>query len=175
VGRISEEDIRRVRDTTDLVGLVSERVVLKQKGRLYWGCCPFHAEKTPSFKVDPATQLWHCFGCGLGGDAFGYVMRIENLEFADAVRGLAERAHIEIHEEEGGAPSGQRNRLMAACEAAAEYYHAQLVRGGGAGAAEARAYLSGRGFGSDVAKRFRLGYAPGRDHRCEPRPSRHER
>jgi len=162
VGRISDEDIRRVRDATDLVGLVSERVVLKQKGRLYWGCCPFHAEKTPSFKVDPTTQLWHCFGCGLGGDAFGYVMRIENLEFADAVRGLAERAHIEIHEEEGGAPSGQRNRLIAACEAAAEYYHAQLVRGGGGGASEARSYLSGRGFGSEVAKRFRLGYAPGR-------------
>ena len=101
VGRISDDDIRRVRDATDLVGLVSERVVLKQKGRLFWGCCPFHAEKTPSFKVDPATQLWHCFGCGLGGDAFGYVMRTENVEFVDAVRMLAERAHIEIHEEDG--------------------------------------------------------------------------
>ncbi len=162
MARISEEDIRRVRDATDLVALVSERVVLKQKGRLYWGCCPFHAEKTPSFKVDPTTQLWHCFGCGLGGDAFGYVMRVENTEFADAVRGLAERAHIEITEEAGGAPTGQRNRLIAACEAAAEYYHAQLVRGGGEGATSARAYLAGRGFGSEVAKRFRLGYAPGR-------------
>ncbi len=162
MGRISDDDIRRVRDATDVVALVAERVVLKQKGRLYWGCCPFHAEKTPSFKVDPATQLWHCFGCGLGGDAFGYVMRIENVEFVDAVRGLAERAHVEIHEEAGGAPAGQRNRLVAASEAAAEYYHAQLLRAGGADAAEARAYLAGRGFGSEVAKRFRLGYAPGR-------------
>ena len=61
MGRISDEDVRRVRDATDLVALVSERVVLKQKSRLFWGCCPFHAEKTPSFKIDPATQLWHCF------------------------------------------------------------------------------------------------------------------
>jgi DNA primase len=162
VGRIAEEDIRRVRDATDLVSLVSERVVLKQKGRLYWGCCPFHAEKTPSFKVDPATQLWHCFGCGLGGDAFGFVMRVENVEFVDAVRSLAERAHIELREEEGGVPTGRRNRLIAACEAAADYYHAQLTRGSGSGATHARAYLAGRSFGSDVANRFRLGYAPGR-------------
>jgi hypothetical protein len=68
VGRISEEDVRRVRDATDLVALVSERVVLKQKGRLYWGCCPFHAEKTPSFNVHPAKQIFKCFGCGKGGD-----------------------------------------------------------------------------------------------------------
>ena len=91
MGRISDEDVRRVRDATDLVSLVSERVVLKQKGRLHWGCCPFHAEKTASFKVDPATQLWHCFGCGLGGDAYGFLMRAENVDFLDAVRILADR------------------------------------------------------------------------------------
>ena len=162
MGRISDDDVRRVRDTTDLVALVSERVVLKQKGRLYWGCCPFHAEKTPSFKVDPATQLWHCFGCGLGGDVYGFLMRTDNVEFVDAVRILADRAHIEIAEESGGMPRGKRERLISATEKAADFYHEFLTRSPDASAAKAREYLKGRGFGIDVAKRWRLGYAPGR-------------
>ncbi|GAB4290434.1 MAG: DNA primase [Coriobacteriia bacterium] len=160
MGRIPDEDIQRVRDATDLVSVVSETVVLNNKGRLLWGLCPFHGEKTPSFKVDPATQLWHCFGCSEGGDVFGFVMRTQNLEFPDAVRMLAERAGIEIHEEGGGLPPGRKERLIAACEAAADHYHMRLTTGRDAGAAEARAYLKGRGFGIETAKRFRLGYAP---------------
>lgn len=161
MGRISDEDIQRVRDATDLVQLVSETVVLKKKGRLFWGNCPFHGEKTPSFKIDPTTQLWHCFGCSLGGDAFGYVMRMENLDFPDAVRRLADRARIEITEEGGpGLPPGRKERLIAACEAAAEYYHKNLTARRSPDAAEARDYLATRGFGIDVAKRWRLGYAP---------------
>ena len=114
MGRIPEEDVQRVRDATDLVSLVAETVVLKQKGRLFWGNCPFHGEKTPSFKVDPATQLWHCFGCSRGGDAFGYIMEAEHLEFPDAVRRLAERGRIEIREEGGqGLPAGRKERLIA--------------------------------------------------------------
>jgi len=162
VGRISEDDVARVRDATDLVQLVSETVPLNQKGRLFWGRCPFHGEKTPSFKVDPATQLWHCFGCGLGGDAFGFVMRSENLDFPDAVRRLADRARIEIVEESGGGPVGQKERLMAACESAAEFYHKQLTSSREGGPAKAREYLGKRCFNTEVAKRFRLGYAPGR-------------
>ena len=162
MGRISDDDVRRVRDATDLVGLVSERVLLKPKGRLFWGCCPFHAEKTPSFKVDPATQLWHCFGCGLGGDAYGFVMRTENAEFLDAVRILADRAHIEITEEAGGAPRGLKERLVAVSEAGAAYYHDVLTKSPDPGAAKARDYLSNRGFSSGVAKTWQLGYAPGR-------------
>ena len=111
MGRIEDDDIRRVREATDLVQLVAETVVLKQKGRLFWGCCPFHNEKTPSFKIDPGTQLWHCFGCGKGGDVFGYVMEREKLEFPEAVRQLADRAHIEIKESQGGMPRGQRSQL----------------------------------------------------------------
>jgi len=164
VGRISEEDVGRVRDATDLIELVSESLILKKKGRLFWGNCPFHGEKTPSFKIDPASQLWHCFGCGLGGDAFGYIMRAENLEFPDAVRRLADRARIEIVEEGGGIPAGRKERLIAACEAAAEYFHKSLTTGKSPGAQQAREYLKKRGFGSDVAKRWNLGYAPnGRD------------
>ncbi|HEY5505905.1 MAG TPA: CHC2 zinc finger domain-containing protein, partial [Coriobacteriia bacterium] len=120
MGRISDEDVTRVRDATDLVALINETTPLRQKGRLFWGLCPFHGEKTASFKVDPGTQLWHCFGCGLGGDAFGFVMKTQNLDFPDAIRLLAERGRIEIVEEGGaGMPQGRKERLMAASEGAA--------------------------------------------------------
>ncbi|MGV8082794.1 MAG: DNA primase [Coriobacteriia bacterium] len=161
MGRIPDEDVRRVREATDLVALISERVVLKQKGRLFWGCCPFHSEKTPSFKVDPGTQLWHCFGCGEGGDAIGFLMKTENVEFADAVHILADRAHIEIAEETGGVPRGHRERLIAANEAAAAFYHDCLTRSRDTASQQARQYLAGRGFGSEVAKAWQLGFAPG--------------
>ncbi|MDZ4166793.1 MAG: DNA primase [Coriobacteriia bacterium] len=165
MGRISDEDVARVRDATDLVSLVSETVVLKQKGRLFWGNCPFHGEKTPSFKIDPTTQLWHCFGCSRGGDSFGFIMEAEHLEFPDAVRRLAERARIDIIEDGGpGVPAGRKERLIGACEAAADFFHKELTTSRAAGAKEAREYLAARGFGSDVARRWRLGYAPsGRD------------
>jgi len=165
MGRIADEDVARVRDATDLISLVSETVVLKKKGRLFWGNCPFHGEKTPSFKIDPTTQLWHCFGCGRGGDAFGFVMEAEHLEFPDAVRRLAERAHIDIVEVGGtGIPAGRKERLIAACTEAAAFFHKLLTSGTGTGPTQAREYLAGRGFGIDVAKRWKLGYAPqGRD------------
>ena len=167
MARIDEEDIRRVREATDLVSLVGEHVILKQKGRLFWGCCPFHNEKTPSFKIDPSTQLWHCFGCGKGGDAFGYVMEQEKLEFPEAVRLLADRAHIEIKETDGGGmPRGQRQRLMAACEAAEEFFHMQLMRSRDAGSSSARKYLGERGFGSKPSTDWNLGFAPGHGQMC---------
>ena len=167
MARIDEEDIRRVREATDLVSLVGEHVILKQKGRLFWGCCPFHNEKTPSFKIDPSTQLWHCFGCGKGGDAFGYVMEQEKLEFPEAVRLLADRAHIEIKETDGGGmPRGQRQRLMAACEAAEEFFHMQLMRSRDAGPSSARKYLGERGFGSKPSADWNLGFAPGHGQMC---------
>lgn len=162
MGRISDEDVARVRESTDLVGLIGERVVLRPKGRLQWGLCPFHGEKTPSFKVDPATQLWHCFGCGLGGDAFGFTMRVDNVDFPDAVRILAARANIELHEEEGAAPKGHKDRLFAVLDQAADYYHRTLMGSRQPKAAAARDYLTTRGLGSDVAKSWSLGFAPGR-------------
>ena len=162
MGRIPEEDVARVRDATDITALISESVLLKKKGRLFWGLCPFHGEKTPSFKVDPATQLWHCFGCGEGGDAFGFTMRREHLDFPEAVRLLADRARIEIHEEGGGLPRGRRERLMEAHDAASEFYHGYLTRSRESEAVAARRYLADRGFSIEVARRFTLGYAPGR-------------
>ena len=93
---ISEEDKQRVREVTDIVELVGETVVLRQRGGDdFWGCCPFHHEKSPSFHVRAQTGLWYCFGCHAGGDVFDYVMKREGLEFGDAVRYLAERARLQ--------------------------------------------------------------------------------
>jgi DNA primase len=165
MGRITQEDIERVRDATDFVQIASEDVVLKRAGRKFKACCPFHEEKTPSFQIDPDLKLWHCFGCGEGGDVFDYVGRIHHLDFPDSVRYLADRAHIELAEVEGGVgsrPKGHKDRLLAVCSATEGFYHHELMRSSSNGAARARAYLSGRGFGSSVCKRWHLGFAPGR-------------
>ena len=93
---ITDEDKERVRQATDVLALVGETVELRQRGNSFWGCCPFHQEKSPSFHVDPQTGLWKCFGCGESGDIFAYVMKRESLEFPDAIRYLADRAGIEL-------------------------------------------------------------------------------
>jgi len=158
---INDDDIRKVREATELVDLVQETVVLKQRGREFWGRCPFHDEKTPSFKVDPRSQLYHCFGCHAGGDAYGFVMRTQNMEFADAVRFLADRASITLVETKGSAQAGKRSRLQELMKASAEFYALQLLKSVDAQAKAARAYLSGRNMGLELAKRWQLGYAPG--------------
>ena len=158
---ISEEDKERVRQATDFVQLVSETVELRQRGSDWWGCCPFHHEKSPSFHIIPSTGLWKCFGCGKGGDVFGYVMNREGLEFPDAVRFLADRAGVELVEERGSRRGPRRNRLLECLAAASEYYTTMLLRVRGAGPDAARRYLGGRGFGSEICRRWSLGYAPG--------------
>ena len=160
---ISDEDIQKVRDASDIVALFGERVPLKQRGREFWCCCPFHNEKTPSCKIDPSTQLWHCFGCGEGGDVFKFIMKLDDLTFPDAVRFLADRAHIDIHEAGGsGVTQGHKARLRAVCAETCEFYHAQLMRGKSGDADKARSYLGGRNLGGTVPKKWKLGFAPGR-------------
>lgn len=160
---ISDEDKERVRQATNFLELVSETVELRQRGQEFWGCCPFHDEKTPSFKVNPQTGLWYCFGCSQGGDIFDYVQRREHLEFLDALRYLAERAHIELHDNQSShrtrGPS--RARLLEALEAADDFFNTQLLRNPAPSPGSARAYLKDRGFGSAVAKTWHLGYAAG--------------
>ena len=135
---ISDEDKERVRQATDFVQLVAETVELRQRGQDFWGCCPFHGEKTPSFKVNPSTGLWHCFGCGDGGDVFSYVQRRENLDFPDAIRYLADRAGIELSEERGARRGPRKTRLMEALGEAEAFYHTMLMRGRGEGPDAAR-------------------------------------
>lgn len=160
----SQEDIQRVREATDIVALVGQRTQLKQRGTEFWGCCPFHNEKTASFKVDSSTQLWHCFGCSEGGDVFAYQMKIDDMNFPEAVRYLAEKANIDIHEDgRVGMDLGRKKRLKDICNATADFYHEQLMRGRSSGAASARSYLAGRNLGGDIPKIWKLGYAPGRN------------
>ncbi|MBE6469598.1 MAG: DNA primase [Coriobacteriaceae bacterium] len=157
---ITDEDRERVRAATDLVALVQETVELKPRGHEFWGCCPFHGEKTPSFHIIPATQVWHCFGCGEGGDVFSYTMKRENLSFPESIRYLADRAGVEIHETGSARPSGsKRGRIIAACEESCSFFHTMLMRGkDGAG----RDYCRERGLTGEVCRKYRLGYAPGR-------------
>ena len=162
-GRITDEDIQKVRDASDIVAVFSERVPVKQRGRDFWCCCPFHNEKSPSCKIDPALQLWHCFGCGEGGDVFAFIMKAEDLSFPEAVHRLAERAHIDIVEVGGKptAPASKKARLKDICKATAEFYHLQLMRLKSPEASAAREYLSGRDLGGKVPHDWNLGFAPG--------------
>ena len=158
----SEEDIRRVREANDLVELFSERSVMRQRGKDFWCCCPFHQEKTPSCKVDAVSQTWHCFGCGEGGDIITYIRKLDDVDFVDAVRFLARRANIELKESDTATRArSQKARLREVCREAASYYHTLLMRSSDDGAASARAYLSGRDLGGEVPSRWNLGFAPG--------------
>lgn len=159
---ISDEDIQKVREANDLVSVFSDRVPVRQRGRDFWCNCPIHEEKSPSCKIDPSTQLWHCFGCHAGGDVFSFIMQADGLDFLDSVRKLAERANITI-EETGGAriAKGRKARLKEICKETAAFYHTQLMRGKGPGAQTAREYLARRSFGGDVPKRWMLGFAQG--------------
>lgn len=157
---ISDEEIARVRAATDLVALAQETVELRPRGHEFWGCCPFHGEKTPSFHIIPATQSWYCFGCSEGGDCFTYVMKRENLTFPDSIRYLADRAGIELTEDNSRTSrrSTKRTRIIDVCEATSEFYHTMLMRGKDA---RGREYFASRGLGADVCQRYRLGFAPG--------------
>lgn len=161
----SEEDIRKVRQANDIVELFSERTVMRQRGRDFWCCCPFHQEKTPSCKVDPSSQTWHCFGCGEGGDIITYVQKLDGVDFVDAVRFLARRAGIELQESpQASKARSKKARLKAICNETASYYHMLLMRSSDEGAAQAREYLASRNLGGQVPNEWNLGYAPGRRH-----------
>ncbi|MCH4221625.1 MAG: DNA primase [Eggerthellaceae bacterium] len=159
---ISEDDIRKVREANDIVAVFGEHTPLKQKGRTFWCCCPFHDETTPSCQIDPDAQLWYCFGCGAGGDIFTYVMKLEDISFPDAVRRLAERAGIELTEQGGDRiPRSYKQRLRDLCAETASFYHTQLMRLKSPEADAARAYLASRGLNAEIPKRWELGFAPG--------------
>ncbi|MDY7100165.1 MAG: DNA primase [Actinomycetota bacterium] len=157
---IVDEDVQRVRDATDIVALVGEHTQLKRAGKQFSARCPFHTERTPSFSVNPELGVYHCFGCGRGGDAITFVRELEQLDFVGAVERLAERAGISLRydDNDGGASRRRNKTLLGLVERAAEWYHERLVRSPDAGAA--RAYLRSRGYDGDVVRRYRLGWAP---------------
>src|SRR5438067_2909610 len=147
-----------IRAAVDIVDLVSRFVNLRKAGSHWKGLCPFHAEKTPSFTVNPQKGIFHCFGCGVGGDAFGFVMRQDRLSFPEAVRALAKSAGIALPEERG-AQSGDsgREELLRVMDLAGRFYSDTLWKPAGE---RARAYLGERGIDTGIAGHFGLGYAP---------------
>ena len=163
MARYTDESRERVRDAVDFVELVGARTELKPAGpRRMTGLCPFHDERTPSFGIDPVEKLYHCFGCGVGGDVFKFAMETEGLDFAGALEALAERAGIEL-EREAEDPReaerrGRRDRLLALLERTAAYYVRVLWES--AEAAPARAYLAERGLEEGVLREFRVGFSP---------------
>ena len=161
---IVKEDIERVRAVADLYDIVSATVTLKPSGTgTFVGLCPFHDEKTPSFSVRPSLGVWHCFGCGAGGDVFKYVEQKENIDFREAVEFLADRYHIEMHykqSQDGDAQThagSKRARLLAANEEAQKFFVSQLNT---KEAAPARDLLAGRNFTPEQSAHFACGYAP---------------
>jgi len=151
-------DFDLVKERVDIVQLVGERVHLRKAGRSYSGLCPFHAEKTPSFSVDPERRTFHCFGCGERGDVFDWLIKIDGIDKAEALKVLAEKAGVELT---GGRPPGERERekrLLAAHETA-HFYFRQALRGTPKGKAAAE-YVAGRGIDPKTVEQFGVAYAP---------------
>jgi DNA primase len=159
---ISPDSLERVKQTADIVEVVSAHTDLRRQGARWVGLCPFHEERTPSFSVDPQEKLYHCFGCGVGGDTIKFVEEKEGLSFTDAVELLADRYGVELEREKedprAEARRQTRRRLEELLDRTAAFYSAYLWDSDEA--AKARAYLGERGLGEEVLRAFGVGYAP---------------
>ena len=160
--RFSDAWLDELRSRANLEEIVSGYVPLKQKGKRYWGCCPFHNEKTPSFSVDAEAQLYYCFGCHKGGTVIQFVMEMERMEFSEAVKYLAERVHMALPEDDGSSAGSRRDdslreKIFEANLLAAKFYHSLLWTDEGA---EALTYLTKRGLDDRDIRRFGLGASP---------------
>jgi DNA primase len=155
-------DVDQVRAAADIVKIVGDYVKLRKAGANYMGLCPFHQEKSPSFAVHPIKQIFHCFGCGVGGDVFKFVMLMDSLPFPEALRRVAEKVGVRLEERAGDGTYDANTKLRASLtklhEIAAKFYASQL--GATAEGRMARAYLADRGMSDEVVGRFRIGYAP---------------
>ncbi len=157
-GSINEEDINEVQERNNIIEVVSEYVTLKKSGRSYKALCPFHKEKTPSFMVDPVKQLFHCFGCDAGGNVFNFIMKMENVDFPDAVKSLADRVGYRIAFEKTDTKKYSRHTRLFEINNQAMLVYQRLLLDAEEGF-KAREYLKGRGYRLDTAKTFRLGLA----------------
>ncbi len=158
---ISKDTIEEIRARCNIVEVVGAYLPqLRRRGSTYKCNCPFHQEKTPSFTVNDARQIFHCFGCGAGGDVFRFVMDYEKVDFVTAVNILAERAGVEVKYEGGGVPeqSGNKDVLYKLHSDAAAFYHRMLLES--PEGADARRYLEERDLSPDLVKEFQIGYAP---------------
>ena len=159
---ISRDIIEAIRERVDIADVVSQSVTLKRKGASLVGLCPFHQEKTPSFNVVPHKGIYHCFGCGEGGDVFKFVEKTRGIPFAEVVRELGQSVGVVVEERQ--LSEGERRQLRAraslyeVCDLAADWFHANLMtRPEGR---PARDYLKGRGMSAQTVEKYRLGFAP---------------
>ena len=163
MARYTQDSRERVRDAVDFAELVGARTELRQAGvRRMQGLCPFHDERTPSFGIDPVEKLYHCFGCGVGGDVFSFVMETEGLDFAGALEALADRYGVKLERDtedpRDAARREQRDRLLALLERTAAFYVRVLWES--PEAAAAREYLAARGLEEGALREFRVGFSP---------------
>ena len=157
--RYSEEIIEEVRQSNDIVDVLSQYMRLKRSGRNYFGLCPFHNEKSPSFSVSPDKQIFHCFGCGVGGNVFTFLMKIEGINFVEAVQMLAERAQVQLPTLENSGDSAKEElkaKVYQVNEFAAEYYHQKLYLPESKIAQE---YVKRRKLSNETLKAFRIGFS----------------
>ena len=158
MGRISEQTIEQIRSTANIVEVVSGYVELKKKGQNYFGLCPFHQEKTPSFSVNESRQIYKCFGCGAGGGSINFIMEIEQMEFVDALKQLAEQYSIEIDiDDQPGFTRDVTTQLMDIHSSVADFYYDHLKSETGK---EANEHLMERGLSKETIQKFRLGFSP---------------
>jgi len=156
MSQIPQDIIERVRDSADIVDVVSQYVDLKQRGPNFFGLCPFHNEKTPSFSVAPAKQIYYCFGCNSGGNAFSFLMDYQQISFPDAVKVLADRYNIPISLERSDGDSELYSSLYKLHEIAVQLYQDNLFSKSGQ---KALSYLKDRGLNEDMIKQFKIGFA----------------
>lgn len=157
--RYSDEIIEEVRQTNDIVDIISQYVHLKRSGRNYAGLCPFHNEKSPSFFVSPDKQIFHCFGCGVGGNVFTFLTKIEGINFVEAVQTLAERSNIQlptIGNNVDTAKEELKAKVFKVNEFTAQYYHEKLYKPESKMAQE---YVKKRKLSNETLKAFRLGFS----------------
>ena len=152
-----DSQIEEIKNKLNVLDVVSSYMKLTKTGINYRGVCPFHSEKKPSFFVSPGRQMWHCFGCGAGSSIFDFVMKIEGIEFADALRILANKAGVELKRENVQLRS-ERQKLFEICDLACTFFEKQLE--GSAVGREAKEYLLSRGITQESIKKWRLGYSP---------------
>jgi DNA primase len=157
------DQVAQIREKIDIVSFISEYITVKKAGRNFKANCPFHGEKTPSFVISPERQIWHCFGCGKGGDVYTFLMDYEKLEFAEALRHLAKRTGIELISQKGTSGITSKKELLYEINSfAKEFYHYVLTKL--PAGKNAREYLEKRGVTQKVTETFRIGFAPSSDH-----------
>lgn len=154
------DQVADIREKVDIVSLISEHITLHRAGKNFHALCPFHGEKTPSFVVSPDRQIWHCFGCGKGGDCYTFLMEYEHMDFPEALRVLAKRTGIELQESiHIKATTSRKEQLYKVNALAAEFYHYVLLNH--AAGEDARIYLQKRNITDKLMKTFKIGFAPG--------------